>query len=562
MTSDYESVGKVLVLYTGGTIGMVRNESGALAPIPNRFVHAVKQYPNMYDAKYISKKNYNSESVLALPISVSHRRIVYEIQEYNPLLDSSNMKMDDWIKIAIDIKDHYERFDGFVVLHGTDTLSYTASALSFMLEALGKTVVITGSQLPIFDTRSDGLNNFLASLIIAGNYNIPEVCVFFGRKLMRGNRATKVASASFEAFDSPNSSPLAVAGIKIDVDYPSIYRATALEKFHVHTILSKNVGLLKIFPSISTELVKAFLQPPMEGVILQSYGAGNIPDNRDDILDVLRAATNRGVIIVNISQCTRDGVTDLYQAGKLLIEAGVTPGYDMTPEAGLTKLAYVLSKNEYDIITKRKLIETNLRGELTVCNDIDFKNRSHFLQSVGLNNNMESHQLAPLIFPTMLMEAVIAKDITKIEFLVNERADVSMPNPENRTALHVACANGDELIVKSLLKLGANVHIKDRYNATPLTEAIEANSHEIIKLLVQCGAHLHEDPIIIGEKIYIASIMSNIKRLEAYKLAGADLNQIITINGTSTNILEQALLHNRIDVINYLKGNRMTNGKI
>ncbi|XP_044011544.1 L-asparaginase isoform X2 [Aphidius gifuensis] len=541
---------------------MVRNESGALAPIPNKFVHAVKKYPNMYDAEYIFKKIGASETVLALPISASHRRIVYEIQEYNPLLDSSNMKMDDWIKIATDIKNHYERFDGFVVLHGTDTLSYTASALSFMLEALGKTVVITGSQLPIFDTRSDGLNNFLASLIIAGNYNIPEVCVFFGRKLMRGNRATKVASASFEAFDSPNSSPLAVAGIKIDVDYPSIFRATALEKFHVHTTLSKNVGLLKIFPSISTELVKAFLQPPMEGVILQSYGAGNIPDNRDDILDVLRAATDRGVIIVNTSQCTRDGVTDLYQAGKVLIEAGVTPGYDMTPEAALTKLAYVLSKNEYDIKAKRKIIETNLRGELTVCNDIDFKNRGQFLQSVGLNRNMEFHQLAPLIFPTMLMEAVIAKDISKIEFLVNNRADVSMPNPENRTALHLACAIGDVGVVKSLLKMGANVHIKDRYNATPLTEAIDAHSNEIIKLLVQCGAHLHEDPAIIGEKIYLASVISDIDRLEAFKLAGADLNQTIIISGSSTNILEQAYLHNRSDVINYLKGNEITNGKI
>ena len=229
-----------------------------------------------------------------------------------------------------------------MVLHGTDTLSYTASALSFMLEALGKIVILTGSQLPIFDTRSDGLDNFLSSLVIAANYNIPEVCIFFGTKLMRGNRTTKSSVADFEAFHSPNVSPIANAGIKIEstlfyfnkiflniflyfyftVDYKSIFRSCSIEKFHVHTILNRNVGSLRLFPSITTDLIRAFLQPPIEGVVLQSYGAGNIPGNRKDIIEEFKKATNRGVIIVNITQCAKGSVNNLYETGHLLLEAG------------------------------------------------------------------------------------------------------------------------------------------------------------------------------------------------------------------------------------------------
>ncbi|XP_034938412.1 L-asparaginase 1-like [Chelonus insularis] len=544
--------GRVLVIYTGGTIGMMRNEQGALAPIPNKFVKTLKTYPHMHDRNY-AEKRFGLLDSLVLPMrKTDGRRIIYNVLEYSPLLDSSNMTMDDWIKIASDIREHYEFYDGFVVLHGTDTLSYTASALSFMLEALGKTVVITGSQLPIFDTRSDGLHNFLTSLVIAGNYNIPEVCVFFDTHLMRGNRTSKMAAASFDAFSSPNCPPLAIAGIQIEVNYQSIFRPCALEKFHVHKVLNRNVGLLRIFPSITADLVRTFVQPPIEGVILQTYGAGNIPANRQDILDVLRSAAERGVIIVNITQCTKDGVTDIYEPGKLLIDAGVTIGYDLTPEAALTKLAYVLSKTEWDIWTKRKMMKTNLRGELTTNHQVDLQDKELLMGWLGLHSETELLALAPTIFPALMMQAVLSRDLAKIVSLKNNGADVSQLNIDSRTVLHIACCEGDINMVKALLEMGANVHIKDRFDRTPLTEAVENDYHEIIKLLRQCGAHLHEDPVILGQKLCNAAASGNLKRLQSFQIAGANLSQADSSGRTA---LHNAALHNRPGIASFLLKN-------
>lgn len=243
-----------------------------------------------------------------------------------------------------------------MVLHGTDTLSYTASALSFMLENLGKTVIITGSQIPIFETRTDGKDNFTSALIIAGNYVIPEVCVFFGTKLMRGNRTIKRSSNSLDAFDCPNVPPLAHIGINVDIDYRLIFRPCKISKFNVHSHLDENVGILRIFPSISTSTFRAFLAPPMKGVVLQSFGSGNVPANRKDLLKELKEASDRGVIIVNCTQCPNGSVAEIYQTGKVLFQVGVLPGYDMTPEAALTKLSYVLGKNEWPLDVKKQVI--------------------------------------------------------------------------------------------------------------------------------------------------------------------------------------------------------------
>lgn len=256
----------------------------ALAPLANALVKNIRRYPNMHDEEY-AKQRYGLSATmgpLVLPyVQGELRRVVYTISEYDPILDSSNMTMEDWVRIAEDIKQSYEFFDGFVILHGTDTLSYTASALSFMLENLGKTVIITGSQIPIFETRTDGKDNLTSALIIAGNYVIPEVCVFFGALLLRGNRTIKISSNSLDAFDTPNVPCLAKVGINVDVDYRLIFRPCSVDKFTVHTKLDENVGLLRIFPSISALTIKAFLQAPMKGVVLQTFGAGNVPSNRE-----------------------------------------------------------------------------------------------------------------------------------------------------------------------------------------------------------------------------------------------------------------------------------------
>ncbi|XP_070521961.1 L-asparaginase 1 isoform X2 [Cardiocondyla obscurior] len=547
--------GRVLVLYTGGTIGMMRNEQGALVPIANSFVKNLRKYPQLHDREY-AEKRFGAMGPLVLPMTATDsRRVVYNVFEYSNLCDSCNMTMDEWIRIANDIKESYERFDGFVVLHGTDTLSYTASALSFMLEALGKIVILTGSQVPIFDTRSDGLDNFLASLVIAANYSIPEVCVFFGTNLLRGSRTSKTSATSFEAFHSPNFPPLATANIKIEVDYRSIFRPCTMEKFYVHASLNRNVGLLRLFPSITSDLVKVFLQPPIEGVVLQSYGTGNVPTNRDDIFEVLHTATKRGIIVVNITQCTTGCVSDAYEAGKLLQKAGVISGFDMTPEAALTKLAYVLSKNDWDTETKRQMMQTNLRGELTAGRPPtiqDWDLVEAVARSLRLSSAAELQELGSILFPAMLNAAVLRQDIVKLESLRGYGADISQVNADGRTALHIACCEGDTKIVRSLLKMGANVHIKDRFDRTPLTDAIEYDRHEIIRVLVQCGAHLHGDAVLIGQRMCSAATAGNTKRLQSYLLAGGDLSQKDFSGRTP---LHYAALHNRTEAIEFLLNN-------
>ncbi|GFR72428.1 glutamyl-tRNA(Gln) amidotransferase subunit D, partial [Elysia marginata] len=306
---------RVLVIYTGGTIGMV-NQNGSYQPMANCMVSKLQALPIFNSAAFQDATSVikDEDSFLVLQCSPT-KRVAYKIIEFDPLLDSSNMAISDWIKIAECIKKHYDEYDGFVVLHGTDTMAYTASALSFMLENLGKPVILTGSQIPIYETRSDGRNNFLDSLIIAGTYSIPEVMVCFFEKVYRGNRCIKGDADGFSAFTSPNMPPLVQLQVKIKVDYSSIFTQSTEEKFTISTNMCPNVGLLRLFPGITTQTVRAFLQPPVQGVVLQTYGAGNAPNNRPDLLSLFKDAYNWGVIIVNISQCTKGNVGAAYATG-------------------------------------------------------------------------------------------------------------------------------------------------------------------------------------------------------------------------------------------------------
>lgn len=287
----------------------------------------------------------------------------YVLKEYAPLLDSSDMQPENWQHIADDIKAHYDAFDGFVILHGTDTMAYTASALSFLLENLAKPVILTGSQIPLVEVRSDARENLITSLLLAANEPIPEVCLYLNGRLLRGNRSKKVNSRGFNAFDSPNFPPLATVGIDINVRRDLLQQASG-RPLEVPRLRDVQVAALRLFPGITAPILNNFLSTPVQGLVLETYGAGNAPMNAA-LLQVLKDACDRGVVVVNCSQCLR-GRVDMrsYETGQQLESIGVVSGLDMTAEAALGKLMVLLSTCE-DVGRVRALMPVALRGELS-----------------------------------------------------------------------------------------------------------------------------------------------------------------------------------------------------
>ena len=345
---------RVLVLYTGGTIGMRMSERGVLEPASDWFVEKVASLPQLHDP--------SQPRFTTFPWR-SGQRIRDDIAAYEVPLDSANLDLSHWARFARDIESHYDDYDAFVIVHGTDTMAYTASGLSFMLEGLGKPVVLTGAQIPLEQLRNDALDNLLGALGVAGQHAIPEVGLYFHNRLLRGNRATKVDTAQLDAFASPNLAPLVEVGIDVNVNWGAV-RSAPVGGLTVQTTLDPNVAALRLYPGITRRVLENFLMPPLRGLVLETFGSGNMPDRDDDLIGALRDAADRGVVIVNVTQCLRGRVRSRYAAGKMLIDAGVIPGADMTPEAALAKLAYLLAKG-IDLDQVRALAGRDLRGELT-----------------------------------------------------------------------------------------------------------------------------------------------------------------------------------------------------
>ena len=338
----------ILIIYTGGTIGMIENpETGALENFDfEQFRHHVPE---------LKRFNFQIDALA-----------------FESPIDSSDMEPRYWIKMARIIAEHYESYDGFVLLHGTDTMAFTASALSFMLENLAKPVIVTGSQLPIGQLRTDGKENLLTSIEIAAARNaegkpmVPEVCIFFESKLMRGNRTTKINAEGFNAFRSFNFAPLAYAGIHIKYDEHLIHQPKHAKPFKPHFLLDNNVLILTLFPGIRKDVVATCSAvTALRALLTTTYRPGNAPQ-KPWFLERIRQLIARDVIVVNITQCYK-GTVEMhrYETGLQLLQAGVINGYDSTVEAVITKLMFLLghSQSTKEIIEK---MNTSIAGEITI----------------------------------------------------------------------------------------------------------------------------------------------------------------------------------------------------
>lgn len=338
-----------MIIYTGGTIGMKSD------PLDNTL------------------KPFNFSQILDEVPELAKFACRVDSYSFSPIIDSSDVEPSLWLKLVDLIDEKYDEYDGFVILHGTDTMSYSASALSFMIEGLTKPVIFTGSQLPIGVPRTDGKENLISSVEIASAKNaegdalVPEVCIYFDNLLMRGNRTMKMSSDNFNAFCSENLPPLAEAGISIRYNTSLIRRPTNRDSRPVfHKRLDTRVSILKIHPGITTQVVRNILcGPETRAVIIETYGSGNAPSS-DWFLSLVREAHSMGKVLLNVTQCPSGFVNmDLYATGKCLKEAGVRNGYDSTTESALAKLFVLLGENSANSMVEN-LLEKDLRGEITV----------------------------------------------------------------------------------------------------------------------------------------------------------------------------------------------------
>jgi len=331
---------RIYIAYTGGTIGMKPSTNG-----------------------FVPVAGYLSETIAGMSEFYHDDIPKFEIHEYQPLIDSADMSPNAWQTLAADIAYHYDDFDGFIILHGTDTMSYTASALSFIFEDLGKPVIITGSQIPLSQLRTDARSNLLNALYLAAHHPINEVCIFFNNKLFRGNRTTKQHADGFSAFVSPNYPALLEAGIEIK-NVAGKAQSTGLKPLKVNKIESQSIAILHIFPGLDWQVLDNLLKSPLQALVLLTYGVGNAQQDKK-LLATLKCATEREILIVNCSQCLKGSVNmEGYAGGYALNEVGVISGFDMTTETVIAKLHYLLSQPlEYQQV--KKLLTTNLRGELS-----------------------------------------------------------------------------------------------------------------------------------------------------------------------------------------------------
>ncbi|MBY0544602.1 MAG: asparaginase [Gammaproteobacteria bacterium] len=334
----------ILIIYTGGTIGMVKTPQG-YQPIPGLLKKHMAQMP---ECKHP-----------AMPR--------YDLLEYAELLDSADTSPKDWNTIAHDIASRYEQYDAFLVLHGTDTMAYTASALSFLFENLSKPIIFTGSQVPLVEAHTDARENLINAMLIAGNYAVPEVCVFFNNILLRGNRTRKTNAYGFDAFSSPNFPTLGEVGITISIKSDLLLQPNPTLTMHSQPVKKQKIAKFSFFPGADLDLLATLIEQPLQALILETYGVGNAPVKQAPLLKLLESAYKKDIILLNATQCLKGSVDmQSYATGQALAERGVMSCYDMTPESIIAKLYYLLSLSSLDTVTRKAQFQTSLRGEVSI----------------------------------------------------------------------------------------------------------------------------------------------------------------------------------------------------
>ena len=545
---------KVLIIATGGTICMFDSPKGLV--VKEKYIQKfLQENSNFCDSDYTyfhSKDNF-----LITPETIFGKRVHYKVEEFSEIFDSSNIDINIWMKIGIYIEKNYEKYDGFIILHGTDTMAYTSSVLSFMLENLNKTVILTGGQIPLSKIRNDSFSNLLNSILIAGNFNIPEVMILFRNHLYRGNRVKKYDSNDFSSFDSPNMEPLATLGLNFEIKWEKLLKPNPRLNFCCSKNLSNEVILIKMHPGISYQNLKKYFESDFaKAIIIESYGSNmHSPISQEEINGLIFEYSQKGKIIVNVNQCYKyDGNYSENQENYGLIQA-----LDMTLEATLAKLSYLLGKKLETNEIKLQLTK-NLRGELTpIQREDQFEiKEEHLVQSIAhifskKNSSVNLELLRSILLPNIV--CYLSKHNFLLDFLKELQtynANYSMCDFDGRTPLHIACKEGNLEVVKFLTNECCDVNAIDKNGRSPLYEALTKKNKEIIIFLKEKGANLlapHEE---ITDLILKSSFENNVDMLILCKEAGVT-NWNSYVNYDKRNIAHIAVANNNVEYLNYIK---------
>ena len=536
----------VLILYTGGTIGMEKGPNG-LYPRKNFLYEYSLNHPNLCDknfTKQMSLSNINktcdlilkndtvglfsNKNFLITPEIVPNRRIYYKIYEFEKVIDSSCMNMDYWKLIGRTIERFYNDYDGFIILHGTDTMNYTACALSFMLENLNKTVVLTGSQIPLIQVRNDALKNYVDALMIAGMCHIPEVTIMFDSKLMRGNRSIKYDNMGLNAFDSPNLCPLVEMNINMKINWNMIHPSPA-EEFNYFEDIDNRITVIKYFPIISDSTIESFLSKDIDelkAVIIET-SSGIFPLNRDKVNHAIQKASEKGIIIVNVSQGRKE-VQVTHEIREKYNLIGIVFAGDMTVECCLAKLSYLLGKN-YEPSKIKRLIQESLRGELS-SNEGNEKFSIGCVSVVDALLNLvksekiseENYNSTKSLLPTVINEIVSSNNIALIKKLQSVIININFEEYTKTNPLHIAARNGNIQMCNLLIRCRINLNKIDENLYTPLNYACENNHRELSMYLKSEGAILNQ-PKDLGELFFRLIFENQLETIKLFFECGANL---------------------------------------